>query len=1007
MLAFDAESYLKTVLAPVARGAPAPDVFARYLLEPGDEDEDAIKQRMVAVKAHWDKLESRNNAKYATLLGQLIHEHTRAELTLLSAADRRSAAEQIRAREAQATQRRREDQDKFEQQVRESVARDGGLTVRSRRILEEFSHGLMLEPATVAARLDSCPAVAEPSEIEPLPASVRNGIREALAAYANAIGTPSLALSLFHAIGLPGTEHDPAVLRSTWQQQSQIHKSLNVQSAAKIPMGKVLGFAKVHLIDEDPDAYIATLIAEVREALRPAAAGAALEDNAIDELESERLVREAQERGLGSQDARDLVSRLAMGLGVELRLGAAVDYISCAKCNRPHPLAGAPEHCTRCGSSLFTNCPKCQARHPASDAACSHCGADLAAYARSLQLMSDAELALQSGRIALAHALASDARDEAGESNGKLLAKIDSALRAARSQWEAIEREISERRLFAAISHLARLEQTASDVSSPSGQTVSERRAAVAERLRVVEALLVSARAQEAHEREQSFARALEQATDCREAEQELARIEPLPPTDVQASIDGNAVTVHWQASRSPGPRRYQVRRMVGQSAAGVEVGTTTSLHSNDPAPPTGQNVRYCVLTERAGRTSRLACSQPLFVLRDIESLAVIERDGEVQLTWRPVDANAQVEVKRTDEHGDVTQLRGERDGLLDRDVRPEGSYRYRIRATYATAREQSIHTAGRVVFAKPARRPEPICDLAAEADGAKVRLRCAPLGSGQAIVLRCARQPEEPEGAELTQQDMSGIGERLQQDSEGIYDSSPAACTWYLPISQSGAYLIAGRAIRHLALTPITDVRATDHGSSVRLTWAWPTDTRAAIVAWRRDRQPSDAEDQRAKRIAITQAQYVDRGGVDLDAPGSQPVFIAVFAATRIDEELLGTSSCDRRARLLVSRSTRNEVRYAVRRLGLRRRKVRVEVLAPQDSLPGLLLVVKDGELLPRSAADGRVIANLGGEGGKLDCELDLNELGRPIAIRMFASPAAADRTLLHDPDARDLVLR
>jgi hypothetical protein len=252
----------------------------------------------------------------------------------------------------------------------------------------------------------------------------------------------------------------------------------------------------------------------------------------------------------------------------------------------------------------------------------------------------------------------------------------------------------------------------------------------------------------------------------------------------------------------------------------------------------------------------------------------------------------------------------------------------------------------------------------------------------------------------------LADLGERLPVDADGAYDPSPPGVAWYLPVSQAGSYLLAGRAIRYLSLPQITDVRALDLGESVRVTWSWPTQARAAVVAWRRDRQPIDAEDERAEQLVLTQAQYDEQGGVELAVKGSQPVFLAVFSAARIEGELMASSAIDRRARLTLARSEKVEVDYTVRRSGLRKRRIDFEVLTSEDALPELVLVAKRGELLPRSVEDGRVIAELGGPGGPREHRFDLAELDPPVAVRLFlGSPAASTTHRMRDPEARELV--
>jgi hypothetical protein len=1010
MLPFDPSTYMKTVLAPVAAGGPMPDMFARYLLETDDEDDAAVGARLSEVKAHWHKLEGKGNVKYTELLKRLINEHKVAEISLLKAGDRRKAAEKARSERAKENAHRERDREQFEQQLGEVLARANGLTSHDRRMLEEFSRGLSLDAAMVAARLDSCPVLDDAAAVQALPDNVRERVHKALANYGAVAESPLVGLSLFHVLGFTGPELDPARLKASYELAYAAQRGLNTLHPAKTAMASVVELAKMYLVEGDPAVYLATLAVDVREALKPMAARAAIDDGAIDELESEQLLRAAQERGLPAQEARGIVSELARDLQVELRFAAPVDYIACANCGRPHPAESAPERCTRCGEALFRNCPSCNARSPASDTACTSCGADLAGYMRAVKALADARLALESGLVAYAASLLESVPGNTLDADGRALStEIERKLKQARSEWEVIEREIGERRLYSAMLHLAQLEQRAVDVPGPLDLVPSERLPAIAERIRAVDALLSRARSTNSkEERETLLARALEEAADCREAEQQLALIPPGQVKEVTASFDHNALRVAWAPSPSPGPTRYRVLRALGRSGAGAEVQLTDALYFTDPDAPAGEALSYGVICERAGAQGQARWSSEVMLAREVEGLAITERDGEIALAWSALPANARAEVERREEAtGDVQMLNGARAGMIDRDVRNGSRYRYVVRVAYTGLDGAQIRTEGAALSGSPAHRPEPVGVLGAQADGSRVKLIFTAPEDTSVSVFRCSERPAFEPGEELSEAELATVGELLPVDPDGAYDPHPTGIAWYLPVSRSGSYAVAGRPIRHLGLKPITDVRASDLATSVRVTWSWPEQTKAAVVVWRRDRQPIDADDPSAMRRTLTQAEYEELGGVELQTPGEEPVFVAVFAAARIDGELLASSVADRRARLALRKTAKIDVCYAVRRSGLRKRQVSFEVTAP-DTPPDLVLVARPGELLPRSADDGRVIARLGGNEGARVGEFDLGQLGRPVAVRIFFGSQAADSThRLREPDTRELVFR
>jgi hypothetical protein len=109
------------------------------------------------------------------------------------------------------------------------------------------------------------------------------------------------------------------------------------------------------------------------------------------------------------------------------------------------------------------------------------------------------------------------------------------------------------------------------------------------------------------------------------------------------------------------------------------------------------------------------------------------------------------------------------------------------------------------------------------------------------------------------------------------------------------------------------------------------------------------------------------------------------------------------------VRRKQKTAVRYAVRRAGrLSNKRLEVEVNEPADgNLPELVLVGREGEILPRATADGTVLARLGGSEGVRTSTLELRGLSRPMAVRLFlGSAGAASGYVLFDPMADDLMI-
>ena len=132
----------------------------------------------------------------------------------------------------------------------------------------------------------------------------------------------------------------------------------------------------------------------------------------------------------------------------------------------------------------------------------------------------------------------------------------------------------------------------------------------------------------------------------------------------------------------------------------------------------------------------------------------------------------------------------------------------------------------------------------------------------------------------------------------------------------------------------------------------------------------------------------------------------MAVYPAARIGSDVVHGMSAGRDSRAAVTRSQKTDVPYAVRRAGLRKRKLEIELLVPVESqLPEMVIVARPGDLLPRKPDDGEIVGHLGGT-QPLQATLDLTQRSRPLTVRVFMASAGAAHRIV-DPRVDDLVIR
>jgi hypothetical protein len=1001
MLPLDPAKYLAETLRPYATGARPglPGLFERYLLEPDDRDGTAIAGRLADVKALWDK--NLEHARYGELARALAGGHDDACLALQDPGERKRLADELersRTKEAAASEKAIGG---WRELLAEYVAA-GGLTPATRASLERIASKQGLDPALVRGELDAAPEAAPPPVMD---AASRGQVRKALGDLARVVGEERLSLSLFHALGLDGITDDLGVVGRQYEKVEAQNRARTFGQTAS-SYKTVLALVRMHLLEADPRAYVEGLVEDIGADMEFEVARSAT-DRVIDPTEAEALLRDAMRRGLTDELARRLIADLARDHGARLEVGAAVDYVACPACNTPHARPTAPDSCARCGTALVVDCraPGCGARNDATASRCRSCGADLFAIAEATRRLAAIPQALRDGRIGWAAEELGDVRRTLGEEAipPELRAALAERSSEAQAGWTDAEQAIAGRRLYEARGSLRELDRTASDLVGPAGDLPQARLAEVESRLQGVDRALVRARASTGDDREAAFCEALSIAEDCEEAAAALEAIPPKPPGAVSVELDGSGPAVAWEPSETPGAR-YVIVRVDAGSGERSTVATSDGARCGDPDAPTGATVRYEVASVRGRTRSEPRRSEPLLVAHEVRELAVQEDDGEVRLTWQPLPTTARVLVRRTTEGvaGSVVLPSG-RAGLADADVENGRRYAYRISVEYDGRHE----TAGVTAYAQPAPPPEGVeaVDLRTEAGGVRIGVSQPPHGT--VAILRCDSEPETELGERLDPEALDGLGRRLRPEPGGALDPSPAGVCWYLPVTLAGGVAIAGRAVRHLALPAISNVSVTEAAGQFRLTWEWPENVRLARVVWRRDRQPAAPDEPGTEAAWVRLGEYRDHGGFTIEADGSGALFAAVLAGLRTDGGLVAGTSIARGARTALRTTAKTDLSYAVRRTGMRKRRLEVEVRAPSGSAPRMVLIARSGDLLPRSAAEGEALAHLGGD-APLSSSVDLGGRERPFAVRLFLeSSSSAERFELSDPSVDELVVR
>jgi hypothetical protein len=999
---FDSKTYLVEILGPYLGSSELPGLFERYCLEATDDDDGAIGIRLADVKALWDK--RLEHPKYGPIVRTLADAHLEAELTLCDPRERRGLVAEAAAREREKAAASEQALVRWRELLTGMVAA-GGLNPTRRTQLERMAETLGLDRALVARELAAAPQAAMPDVLKP---ELRQRIREALQNLARDVGEPRLGLSLYHALGLEITDDGRVVEGRHAEAMADNHRRA-IGTTATL-WKNVLSLVKEHLIVGDPRAYVAGLVSDVQAEMEYDGLSAAT-DGVIDVAEAEQMVRKAMALGLTRELADRVVVQLAQANDASVRTGELVDYVACPACNTPHSRSTAPQACQRCGAALFVTCPVdgCGTRNDATASRCSKCGSDLHRFAEASRRLAGLDDLLAKRRVAhAADELAEIERVLGAQSvPGDLRERVTTALGEAERLWEVAERAIAARNLYGARRDLRRLQETANDVAGPTGDRPKARLTAIDVRLAGAEVALARARSATGQAREAALVEALEVAADSEEAQAALATIPPAPVTRVDVALVPAGVAVRWDASPTTGVR-YVVRRIDARTGAAERIAERDDTDLDDVGVDAGIVARYDVVVQRGTARSTATTSAEILVAREVEGLTVADADGEVRLTWRGVPAGARVLVRRREDGGGAeTQLLADRSGLVDRTVRNGQRYAYHVSVEYTTDGGGRVSTSGVVVFGQPAAPPEGIEELRVAPAPGGVLITFAPPASGSVTILRCAAEPRVALGDLLDPSRLDQLGTPLPGEGQGARDGATNGICWYLPVTVAGGTAIAGRPLRHLALGEIANVTAVELPGQVRVTWEWPPEVRLAKVVWRRDQQPGGPDDPDAESAWVRLGEYRDGGGFTIATPGPDALFVAVVSGLRVDGELLAGTVITRGSRAAIRPSAKVDLRYRVKCSGLRRKRLEVEVLSPEGvTAPELVLVARSGDLLPRTAADGEVLARLGG-GEALVSSVDLGGRKRPLAVRMFlGSTSSANAFQLFDPAADELLI-
>src|SRR5664280_521448 len=1011
---FDATGYRQRVLSKLRTAVPLDiaDPFFVVDLPVDVDDTDLIRARISALVAFWNKERSPN---YKSIAADLARRRSELEAVLLDPTARAAAADRVRAVRAAADADGYADLNELAGKL---VARFQGVPRSRVSHLAALARSKGLDDAAFAAWVGGHRIIQDSNaSAEPLTEAVRRKIRGDLDELGRLTGDAARSATLWTILDLAptATTEEIAAKHAELHADNQRRPHDRLQTVTS----NTLTYVKQWLIIGERTRYAASLVEDAKDRLGATVAEKVIVDGSLSAGDFEASVQKAMGFGFGlsTEQARTAVRQVATGLGASVETGKQVDYVVCAHCREPQP-ANGNSGCRYCGDDLYVSCPACGQRVEASAPACPHCGASFRAIRAAEEQLAAARAALGEGRPAAAKTLlvgvrrAAAAVPQLARDVDSVTNEVERVLAAAAAAWSTVGRDIAERRLYAAVDRLARIAPVASDVPGPKNASATERLADLAGRKAEVQAEVAAARTLPSAEKEAALARVLAVASDCAEALDLLAALPLAAPGTPTAVATDHAVELRWDPSNAPSDVTYKVTRVVTRPDGGLTdtraVGTTGACEFEDAGVAGGCLVHHEVVAISGRRTSPAVSTKSILIVRDIAHLAArIGPDG-VTLSWSLVAIAGTVVIERTVENPGGLSLplrRARADGQswTDPDVPFGVTFAYRVYVEYRDGTGALVRTPGGRVSVRVVPRPQPVTELWATTatDGTTtVTWTMPPTGE---VRIYAATAPLAAADSDVDLRALARAGRFVGSGRRRVVDAHARGVVSYTAVTIDEDRAVAGPSITHLAVRFAADAAVHDTGDELVVTFTLPPGVTEAVVAARRDTYPASPDDPAAQTWKVTNTKLELSGGLHIAAPPDGAAwYLSVHTALRDGKQVLvaptGVQLQARAAKPIIAT-------YTVRRNGLRRRTLVVEVTA-DGPLPSLVVRVKPNGV-PASARDGTELGRLDGGAPTARLEVQVGALTLPAGVRVFATGTVTGRPLtLTDPPDRALLV-
>ncbi|MFC5753945.1 hypothetical protein [Actinomadura rugatobispora] len=495
------------------------------------------------------------------------------------------------------------------------------------------------------------------------------------------------------------------------------------------------------------------------------------------------------------------------------------------------------------------------------------------------------------------------------------------------------------------------------------------------------------------------LADALRLVRDLPGAREHQRRLPPKPVPGLRADIDGTGaagavVRLSWEPSPSTaGEVAYRVVRCRDRPPRGAGDGEPVE-GGRDDRPPVNVPLYYGVVAVRGEAAAAPAVAGPVVVRPEPGEVEIVPGDGVVTGRWRCPAEAVRVVVAR-----EGRPVPAGREGFEER-VPNGAAHRYRVSAVYLDGDDREVVTPGVRVTVTPSAPPEPVYELSAEpepSDPGLLRVRFERPRHGEPELVMLDRSPPWPRSALVPVEDVRAASRRLAGvPATGGLTVRPGGSGWLLAVTVAEGRAAVGAYHRHVHLPPPRRLVTERRGRYVHVGFDWPAEVAEVELVWRGG--PGGAAGA-AGREVVSRAAYGTRSGIRVEVPEELPVEVSVAAAGTVGGALVTGPPVTARV------DPRVLVHYDLERGGSRRRRsltIRLACARPLR-IRRLLLVRRDGPVMPNRASDGEVVAEWEGVPvpGELSVALPRDGAAGDCWLRCFAEDDVIE---LRDPPVRRL---